>query len=98
MCAPGYAKSVRHVAGKVKARAYRAYGVADHDGYIIDHLIAVELDGRGKSHKHACRLISQFLIRLNPPGRPTHQRAARTAAILLTRGQVNAVRIAFKAG
>ena len=45
MCAPGYAKSVRHVAGKVKARVYRAYGVADHDGYIIDHLIAVELGG-----------------------------------------------------
>jgi hypothetical protein len=37
VCAPGYAKSVRHVAGKVKARVYRAYGVADHDGYIIDH-------------------------------------------------------------
>ena len=45
VCAPGHAKSVRHVAGKVKARVYRAYGVADHDGYIIDHLIAVELGG-----------------------------------------------------
>ena len=33
-----------------------------------------------------------------PPGRPTHQRAARTAAIPLTRGQVNAARAAFKAG
>jgi hypothetical protein len=30
--------------------------------------------------------------------RPTHQRPTRTAAIPLTRGQVNAVRAAFKAG
>jgi hypothetical protein len=45
VCAPGYAKSVRHVAGKVKAQVYSAYGIADHDGYAIDHLIAVELGG-----------------------------------------------------
>jgi hypothetical protein len=30
VCAPGYAKSVRHVAGKVKARVYSAYGFAAH--------------------------------------------------------------------
>jgi hypothetical protein len=33
-----------------------------------------------------------------PPGRPTHQRQIRPAAASLTRGQVNAVRAAFKAG
>ena len=32
------------------------------------------------------------------PGRPTHQRQIRPAAASLTRGQVNAVRAAFKAG
>lgn len=45
VCARGYAKSVGHVAGKVKARVYSAYGIADHDGYAVDHLIAVELGG-----------------------------------------------------
>jgi hypothetical protein len=33
-----------------------------------------------------------------PTGRPTHQRPARTAATPLTRGQVNAVWAAFRAG
>jgi hypothetical protein len=33
-----------------------------------------------------------------PPGRPTHQRQIRPAAASLTRGQMNAVRAAFKAG
>jgi hypothetical protein len=33
-----------------------------------------------------------------PPGRPTHQRQIRPAAAALTKGQVNAVRAAFKAG
>jgi len=33
-----------------------------------------------------------------PPGRPTHQRQIRPAAASLSRGQVNAVRAAFKAG
>ena len=32
------------------------------------------------------------------PGRPTHQRQIRPAAASLTRGQMNAVRAAFKAG
>ena len=48
VCALGYAKSVRHVAGKVKARVYSAYGIADYDGYAIDHLIAVELGGSNR--------------------------------------------------
>jgi len=33
-----------------------------------------------------------------PPGRPTHERQIRPAAASLTRGQVNVVRAAFKAG
>jgi len=33
-----------------------------------------------------------------PPGRPTRQRQTDLAPTLLTRGQVNAVRAAFKAG
>jgi hypothetical protein len=33
------------VSGKVKARIYRSYGIQHHDGYTIDHLIAVELGG-----------------------------------------------------
>jgi hypothetical protein len=33
-----------------------------------------------------------------PPGRPTHQRQIGPAAASLSRGQVNAVRAAFKAG
>ena len=48
VCAPGSAKSVRHVSGKVKARVYRVYGIADHDGYTIDHLIALELGGSNR--------------------------------------------------
>jgi hypothetical protein len=30
VCTLGYAKSVRHVSGKVKARVYREYGIAHH--------------------------------------------------------------------
>jgi hypothetical protein len=45
LCIAGYAKGVRHVAGRVKERVYRAYGLASHDGYTIDHLVAVDLGG-----------------------------------------------------
>jgi hypothetical protein len=47
VCKPGYAKSVRHVPGKVKARVYREYGVAHHarGEYEVDHLISLELGG-----------------------------------------------------
>jgi hypothetical protein len=44
ICEPGYAKSMRHVSGKVKARVYAAYGI-DRDGYTIDHLVSIELGG-----------------------------------------------------
>jgi hypothetical protein len=33
-----------------------------------------------------------------PPGRPTHKEKIGVAAVALTRGQINAVRAAFKAG
>jgi hypothetical protein len=42
--------------------------------------------------------IAQRAKRTKSPGRPTHQRQIRPAAASLTRGQVNAVRAAFKAG
>lgn len=47
VCRPGYAKSVRHVAGKTKALVYREYGIQDHRfaAYEVDHLISLGLDG-----------------------------------------------------
>lgn len=47
VCAPGYAKSVRHTSGKLKAKVYRAYGIASHrpGDYEIDHVISLELGG-----------------------------------------------------
>jgi hypothetical protein len=30
VCTPGYAKSVRHVSGKVKAAVYAEYGITSH--------------------------------------------------------------------
>jgi hypothetical protein len=42
---PGYAKSVRHVSGMIKAQVYREYGIASHRSgeYEVDHLISLEL-------------------------------------------------------
>jgi hypothetical protein len=47
ICRPGYAKSVRHVPGKVKAAAYREYGIKRHrpGEYEVDHLVSLELGG-----------------------------------------------------
>jgi hypothetical protein len=47
VCRPGYAKSVRHVPGKVKAEAYREYGIKRHrpGEYEVDHLVSLELGG-----------------------------------------------------
>jgi hypothetical protein len=47
VCTPGYAKSVRHVSGKVKAAVYREDGIAHHVSgeYDVDHLISLELGG-----------------------------------------------------
>jgi hypothetical protein len=45
VCAPGYAKSVRHVPGSVKAKVYAKYGITSHRSgeYEVDHLISLEL-------------------------------------------------------
>ena len=47
VCTPGYAKSVRHVSGKVKAQVYVEYGITSHrpGEYEVDHLISLELGG-----------------------------------------------------
>ncbi len=46
LCQPGYAKSVRHVDGRTRARVYRQYGIKHDEGvYEIDHLISIELGG-----------------------------------------------------
>ena len=43
---PGYARSVRHTSGKLKAFIYREYGVNRRGGhYEIDHLIPLGLGG-----------------------------------------------------
>jgi hypothetical protein len=47
LCAEGYAASVRHVPGSVKAKAYAEYGIKSHKtgSYEIDHLVSLELGG-----------------------------------------------------
>ena len=50
ICRPGYAKSVRHTSGKLKAWVYREYGIsrahrAGGGHYEIDHLIPISLGG-----------------------------------------------------
>jgi hypothetical protein len=44
VCTPGYAKSVRHVSGKVKAEVYAEYGIVSHRSgeYEIDNLKGVD--------------------------------------------------------
>ena len=46
ICTKGYAKTVRHTSGKLKAEIYREYGIdktASH--FEVDHLISLELGG-----------------------------------------------------
>jgi hypothetical protein len=46
VCQLGYAKSVRHVDGRTKAKVYREYGIERTSGYYeIDHLISLSLGG-----------------------------------------------------
>ena len=47
VCTPGYAKSVRHVSGSVKAMVYQEYRIISHRSgeYEVDHLISLELGG-----------------------------------------------------
>jgi hypothetical protein len=46
VCSHGYAKSVRHTSGKLKAFIYHKYGINRRGGhYEIDHLIPLGLGG-----------------------------------------------------
>lgn len=46
ICQRGYSKTVRHTAGKLKAKIYRAYGLDKTSGHFeVDHLISLELGG-----------------------------------------------------
>jgi len=50
VCQPGYARSVRHTSGKVKAEVYREYGItkeqrAGGSHFEVDHLISLSLGG-----------------------------------------------------
>jgi hypothetical protein len=46
ICEPGYARTVRHTSGRLKAEVYREYGIDRQAGhYEIDHLVSLELGG-----------------------------------------------------
>lgn len=46
ICKKGYAKSVRHTSGKLKAKIYREYGIEKRAGhYEIDHLVPLGIGG-----------------------------------------------------
>lgn len=46
ICQKGYAKSVRHTSGKLKAKIYREYGIDRRAGrYEIDHLVPLSIGG-----------------------------------------------------
>jgi hypothetical protein len=41
----GYTRSVRKVSNQVKHQVYESYKISDHSGYVIDHLIPLEIGG-----------------------------------------------------
>ncbi len=43
---PGYSERSRHVPEELKREIYAWYGISDHTGFVIDHLVPVELAGR----------------------------------------------------
>lgn len=46
VCVPGYARSMRHTSGRIKAMAYRQYGIDRRSGHFeIDHRVPLELGG-----------------------------------------------------
>jgi hypothetical protein len=45
ICTPGYASSVRAVTTPEKNAIYAEYGITNHTGYVIDHLVSLELGG-----------------------------------------------------
>lgn len=52
VCMPGYAHRVRHVPYAERDRVYLAYGIprGHRKGYVIDHLISLELGGSNDEH------------------------------------------------
>lgn len=45
VCQAGYAGSVRSISDATRNAVYAEYGISDHTGYVIDHLIALEDGG-----------------------------------------------------
>lgn len=45
VCQAGYAASVRTISTATRNAVYAEYGISDHTGYVIDHLIALEDGG-----------------------------------------------------
>lgn len=45
ICSIRWGKDVRHVSSSLKLRVYKAYGIQNHFGYVVDHLIPRELGG-----------------------------------------------------
>jgi hypothetical protein len=43
---PGYSKRARQVPVELEREIYAWYGISDHAGFVIDHLVPVELAGR----------------------------------------------------
>jgi len=45
---PGYSERHRQVPAELKREIYAWYGISDHTGFVIDHLVPVELAGRSE--------------------------------------------------
>lgn len=50
ICTPGYSRSVRHVSASLKRSAFAAYKIkkVDRSGFVIDHLVPLELGGANR--------------------------------------------------
>ena len=48
ICVPGYSKTVRNTKKSVKEKVYEMYGipVSERKGYVLDHLISLQLGGQ----------------------------------------------------
>lgn len=45
ICSTRWGTDARHVSTRLKLQVFKAYGISDHHGYIVDHLIPRELGG-----------------------------------------------------
>lgn len=50
ICAAGYASDERSVTTAEKNAVYAEYGITDHTGYVVDHLIGLEEGGSNDIH------------------------------------------------